>query len=175
MILSVIAAIFLILGIALGVLATFFGIERRRGDQIKRPHPALNVPALAAALTAWGLVGYSLQRGGVRPLWVAVSATIAAALAWVGMGALLAKWALRAPLTDPHELAEMLQGHVALVTSGIDDEEGTITYQLEGKTHVVRARSIDGSPVREGTEVVIDRIDEDVAYVEPWSLVEKRI
>jgi membrane protein implicated in regulation of membrane protease activity len=175
MILRVTAAGFLILGIALGVLATFFGVERQRGEQIKRPHPALNVPALAAALTAWGLVGYSLERFGVRPIWAAVAATVAAALAWIGMGALLAKWALRAPLEDPHEMAEMLQGHVAMVTSGIDGDSGAITYQLKGRTHVVRARSIDGSPILEGTDVVIERIDDDVAYVEPWSLVEKRI
>jgi hypothetical protein len=175
--LRAIAAILLILGIALGVMVTFFGVERRRGDQIKRPHPALNLPAIAAAAASWGLIASILTRAGVRTGWTLLAASIGAALAWIGMGALLAKWALRAPLEDPHELAEMLQGHVAVVTEGIGEGDGygRITYQLQEQTHVVRARSLDGQPISEGTEVVIERIDGDVAYVEPWSLVEKRI
>ena len=172
---TVIAAALLIVGMALGILVTFFGIERRRGDEVRRPHPAISLPSLAAAMTAWGLLGYLLARAGVATRWTVAVASGSAVLAWFGMSALLAKWALKAPLHDPHEMAEMLQGHVALVTAGIGEEPGTITYQLQGRTHVVRARSLDGRPVREGTEVVIERIEDDVAYVEPWSLVEKRL
>lgn len=175
MTLATLAVVLLLAGIALGVIAAFFGVERRRGGQIRRPHPALNLPAIASALTAWGLVGYGLARSGAAAEWVLLGATIAAGIGWVVTGALLAKWALRAPLEDPHDMAEMLQGHVALVTASIGDTAGTITYQLHGKTHVVRAQSLDGKPIREGTEVVIERIDDDVAFVEPWSLVEKRL
>jgi hypothetical protein len=39
----------------------------------------------------------------------------------------------------------------------------------------VRARSVDGAPVAVGDEVVIERIENDVAYVESWSVVEGRI
>jgi hypothetical protein len=35
--------------------------------------------------------------------------------------------------------------------------------------------SLDGQPIREGTDVVIERLDGNVAYVEPWSLVERRL
>lgn len=171
----VIAAVLLIGGIALGVIVTFFGVERRRGVEIRRPHPAINLPAVATAMTAWGAVAYLLVRAGAGMLWTIVAGSVAAAVAWVGMGALLAMWALRAPLEDPHEIAEEIQGHVAVVTSGIGKEPGTITYHLHGKTRVVPALSLDGQPVPEGTDVVIERLDGNLAYVEPWSLVEKRL
>ncbi len=175
MALRVAAAALLILGIAFGVIASFFGVERQKGGEIRRPHPALNLPALAAAMTAWGAVAYAFARAEVWAGWGILAASLAAALAWVGMSALLAKWALKAPLHDPHEMAELLQGHIATVTSEINDADGAITYQLHGRTHVVRARSVDGSSIPAGTDVVIERIDGDVAYVEPWSFVEKRL
>lgn len=175
MILRVVTALLLMGGIALGVTVTFFGVERRRGREIRRPHPAINLPAVAAAMTAWGAVGYLLTTGGVGLLWTIVIASAAAAAAWIGIGALLATWALRAPLDDPHEMAEAIQGHVAVVTSGIGEQPGRITYRLHGETHVVTAVSLDGQPISEGTDVVIERLDGNVAYVEPWSLVERRL
>lgn len=171
----VVAAVLLILGLALGVLVTFFGVERRRGREIRRPHPAINLPAIAASWTAWGAVAYPLARTGIGIAWTIVLASVAAALAWIGIGALLAKWALRAPIQDPHEMAELLQGHVAIVTKRIGEQPGAITYQLHGESHVVTAKSIDGDPISEGTDVVIDRIEGSTAYVEPWSLVEPRL
>lgn len=175
MILRVVTALLLMGGIALGVTVTFFGVERRRGREIRRPHPAINLPAVAAAMTAWGAVGYLLTTGGVGLLWTIVIASAAAAAAWIGIGALLATWALRAPLDDPHDMAEAIQGHVAVVTSGIGEQPGRITYRLHGETHVVTAVSLDGQPISEGTDVVIERLDGNVAYVEPWSLVERRL
>jgi hypothetical protein len=174
---TVLALLALVTGIALAARVTFFGVERRRGGQIKRPHPAINTPALAAALFTWGAVTYALQRLG--PLGPAVNALIglpAAAAAWIGTGFLMAKWALRAPLVDPHERAELLQGHVATVIRPITPTvPGAITFVLDGESHTVDARSLDSRPIDEGTDVVIERIDANVAYVEPWSLVERRL
>jgi hypothetical protein len=175
MIIQALAALLLVGGIGLGVLVTFFGVERRKGREIRRPHPAINLPAVAAAMTAWGAVGYLLARSEMRLVWTIVIASAAAAAAWVGIGTLLAMWALRAPLEDPHEITEAIQGHVAVVTSGIGAEPGRITYHLHGETHVVPALSVDGQSIPEGTDVVIERIEENVAYVEPWSLVERRL
>ena len=39
----------------------------------------------------------------------------------------------------------------------------------------LRARGIDQSSLDVETEVVIERIEEDVAFVEPWAEVEKRL
>jgi len=40
---------------------------------------------------------------------------------------------------------------------------------------VLRARGIDQGSLDVETEVVIERIEEDVAFVEPWTEVEKRL
>lgn len=175
--LSIIALVAVLAGVALAARVAFFGVERKRGGEIWRPHPAINTPALAAALFTWGAVTYALQRLG--PLGPGINALIglpAGAAAWVGTGFLLAKWALRAPLVDPHEQAELLQGHVAIVIRRITPTmPGAITFYLDGESHTVEARSLDARPIDEGTDVVIERIDADTAYVEPWSLVERRL
>lgn len=174
---SVLALLAVLAGVALTARVAFFGVERKRAGQIWRPHPAINTPALAAALFIWGLVTYALQRlGPFGPTANVLIALPAAAAAWVGTSFLLAKWALRAPLIDPHEQAELLQGHVATVIRPITPATpGAITYSLDGESHTVDARSLDSSPIDAGTDVVIERIDANVAYVEPWSLVERRL
>lgn len=175
--LTILALVAVVTGIALAARVAFFGVERKRGGEIWRPHPAINTPALAAALFMWGAVTYALQRLG--PFGPAVNALIglpAAAAAWVGTSFLLAKWALRAPLVDPHEQAELLQGHVAIVIRRITPTvPGAITFYFDGESHTVEARSLDSNPIDEGTDVVIERIDANTAYVEPWSLVERRL
>lgn len=174
---NVLALLAVLAGIALIARVAFFGVERKRGGEIRRPHPAINTPAVAVTLFTWGAVTYALQRLG--PLGPATNAAIglpAGAAAWVGTGFLLAKWALRAPLVDPHEQAELLQGHIATVIRPITPTiPGAITYTLDGESHTVEARSLDSSPIDEGTDVVIERIDANTAYVEPWSLVERRL
>jgi membrane protein implicated in regulation of membrane protease activity len=175
--LSVVALIAMLSGLALAVRVAFFGVERRRGHEIRRPHPAINTPALAGALFVWGAVTYALQRLG--PFGPAINALLGlppAAGAWIGTGFLLAKWALRAPLVDPHEQAELLQGHVATVIRRITPAvPGAIRFFLDGESRTVEALSLDSRPIEEGTDVVIERIDANTAYVEPWSLVERRL
>jgi membrane protein implicated in regulation of membrane protease activity len=70
----------------------------------------------------------------------------------------------------------VLQGHLATVTAPIEpNSDGEITYVVEGTRHTVRARGLDGSTAARGVEVVIERIENNVAYVEPWVEVEKRL
>lgn len=177
MALNILALLAVLSGIALAVRVAFFGVERKRGGEIWRPHPAINTPALAAAFFFWGSVTYALQRlGPLGPVANALIGLPAAAAAWVGTSFLLAKWALRAPLVDPHEQAELLQGHVATVIRSITPTvPGAITFYLDDESHTVEARSLDSRPIDEGTDVVIERIDGNTAYVEPWSLVERRL
>jgi hypothetical protein len=40
---------------------------------------------------------------------------------------------------------------------------------------VVRARGLDERALAIGTDVVIERIEDDLAYVEAWAEVEKRL
>jgi len=70
----------------------------------------------------------------------------------------------------------LLQGHVArVVTSIAAGHEGRISFDYGSERRTLRARSLDDVAVDEGTEVVIERIEGDLAYVEPWLQVEQRL
>jgi len=89
---------------------------------------------------------------------------------------LMAKWALRTPegVITPEE--EEIHGQVAVVSRIITPlEPGEISYFAWDAQHVLPASSVDGSTVEEGTEVVIDRVENGLARVELWSVVEQRL
>jgi cold shock CspA family protein len=80
------------------------------------------------------------------------------------------------PEHDPDDPRYALQGHVAFVSAAIPSAgEGTITFTEGGTDRTVRARAIDDSAIAEGEEVCIERLDDDVAYVELWAIVEQRL
>ena len=70
---------------------------------------------------------------------------------------------------------EVLTGHIARVTAAINAAAGAVAYTLEGRRHDVAAMSIDGKPIQAGADVVIDRIENGLAFVERWEVVEGRI
>ena len=77
---------------------------------------------------------------------------------------------------------EVLTGHIARVTAAIDSTAanaaagtGAVAYTLEGTDHVVAAMSLDRSPIQAGVDVVIDRIEDGLAFVERWEVVEGRL
>lgn len=71
---------------------------------------------------------------------------------------------------------EVITGHVARVTSSIGAAaSGAIAYTLEGIRHEITAVSLDGRPIQAGADVVIARLDNGLALVEPWEVVEGRI
>jgi hypothetical protein len=71
---------------------------------------------------------------------------------------------------------EVLTGHIARVTAAISAAAaGAVAYTLEGHRHDVAAMSIDGSSIQAGVDVVIDRIENGLAFVERWEVVEGRI
>ena len=71
---------------------------------------------------------------------------------------------------------EVLTGHIARVTAAISAAAaGAVAYTLEGRQHVVAAMSLDGTPIQAGVDVVIERIENGLAFVERWEVVEGRI
>ena len=171
----------LILGLALAVRAMLYGVERQRTPFGAPPPPTPSVrfstPVISAFAIAFGVAGYLLTRPGRMGL---AAGTIVATLIGAIAGALAVRVVRRAaafvPEHDPDDPRYVLQGHVATVTSPIGPAgEGEIAYVVEGKAHTVRARGLDGTTADRGTEVVIERIEDDVAYVEPWVEVEKRL
>ena len=175
-------AIFLvafIAGLVLAVFAMLHGVEhtRRKRNRLRAPSPFFNLPAVAAFAVGFGAVGYPLSSRTVLPAWAIVLIAIGAgALTITGMITLLAQWALRggSVTSDPdnHEI----QGQLAVVTRDITpSEDGEISYEYLGRREVVPARSLGVNAVRSGSDVVIDRIENGVAFVEEWAVVELRL
>jgi hypothetical protein len=63
-----------------------------------------------------------------------------------------------------------------MVTAPIPAEgEGKITFSEAGADRTIRARAIDGTAIDEGQEVCIERVEDEVAFVELWAIVEQRL
>jgi hypothetical protein len=134
-------------------------------------------PAIAAFLIMFGVAGYLLTRRGTlsTPAGFAVAAVLG--LAWAAFVTRLAIATARVtPEHDPDDPRYLLQGHVAVVAEAIPaDGEGSITVDEHAAQRMLRARMIDGSAVEDGVEVCIERVEDGVAFVELWSLVEARL
>jgi membrane protein implicated in regulation of membrane protease activity len=165
-----------IAGLLLAVRLMFFGAERRR----QRPGVIplrRSEPAAVAFLVMFGVSGYLLSRHGtLSPLWSAAAA-IVLGVAWAALVARIAIVMARVtPEHDPDDPRYVLQGHVCLVSVAIPaGGSGAITLDDGRGTRTTAARSIDGQPIDAGLEVCIERIEDEVAFVELWSLVEARL
>jgi hypothetical protein len=164
-------------GLIIAVYAMLHGVEKVRATRVTRPAPYLNLPAVAAFLVAFGATGYLLVRNSsFATSTVGIVAVVAGGLGWFAMTLLLAKWALRPGGFDAHLEAEEIQGQPAVVVTSIGEgQTGSIRYTHRGHSHEVAARNIESAVLPSGTEVVIDRFEDDVAFVENWASVEKRL
>jgi hypothetical protein len=170
-------------GLVLAVGAMLFGVERKRQSATGAPTigARLTVPNVAAFATVSGAVGYLLHRyGSLGTAAVLVIAAGAGALGVVGAVLLVARWALPAVAAEVVDERYVLQGHPARVTRIVADAAGApsayeISYEEGGATHVLRAHSLEGTVLAAGSEVVIERVENGAAYVEAWSVVERRL
>jgi membrane protein implicated in regulation of membrane protease activity len=174
-------------GLVLSVYAMIRGVERpphggtenvdALGRALQAARTSLRAPVASAGATLFGATGYLLTR--YTSLSVAPRLTIAIIAGFLGIvGAILliAKWVIPSAQHDVVDERYLLQGHFARVTEPITaGATGRIQYELGGTHHAAVAQSLDGSPVPANTEVVIERVEEGVAYVEPWKDVEQRI
>src|SRR6185437_13771223 len=157
-----------IAGVLLGVRVMLFGIERRSR---RRAAPGGDVrsvePLIAGFAIGFGVAGYLMSR-----LFSRSGAVIAAVIVGVvAMG--LFRWitvkSAIAAQADVEDERYVLQGHVARVVSSIAaGSEGQISFDDGSGRRILRARSLDDAAVGEGTEVVIERIEGGLAFVEPW-------
>lgn len=179
---------FFLAGLLLAVGAMLFGVERRA--KAAPPHPGaepptvgarLTIPNVAAFATLFGAIGYLLHR--YTTLGTGATLVIAAVIGVggvVGAVLLVARWALPGVVSEVVDERYLLQGTPARVTRVIGSGIGApsayeISYDEKGRTHVLPARSLDGASLSEGSDVVIERVEEGYAYVEAWSVVERRL
>jgi len=175
----------LLLGLLLGVFAMLHGVERQPKGSAPgaptEPSARLNLPAIAGFATLFGAVGYLVLRySTLVPGFVLAIAALAGAAGAAGAVALVAKWAVPGAANDVEDPRYLLQGHLARVTSAIHGSgqgtgRGEIAYVVDGVRHVSPAASLDGAPVAADTDVVIERIENGVAHVERWAVVEERL
>jgi len=167
----------LIAGLLLGVRLMFFGAERRRVSARTDLPLRRSEPAVVAFLVMFGIAGYLLTRHGTMSTGAGTATALLLGVAWAGVVTRVAIATVRVqPEHDPEDPRYVLQGHVALVTAAIPPGgEGAISLEQGGASRSLRARTIDASGVAVGQEVCIERVDGELAYVEPWALVEARL
>ncbi len=165
-----------LLGLLLAVFAMLNGVERPAGRAGRRRF-AVNLPTVAAFAAVFGAVGYPLAV--YTSLRLAAILLIAAASGLVGAIAglsLLAGWAIPATKAEVVDERYLLQGCIAKVTEvAADGTSGMISFESNGVRELARAVGLDGARLQVGTEVAIERVENGVAYVEPWSQVEARL
>ena len=165
----------------------FFGVQRRIAED--RLHHRRWPLALAAFLAASGAMLYAraATAPGVTVGWAALVVLVGTAS---GAGAWwLVKSSAAIPSSDPEDDPRYrFQGHVARITKAIEAkgtdgvETGRIAFSFDGKTYELNARWSPEAGTFErqslglaDNEVVIERVDGDVAFVEPWTVVEERL
>jgi membrane protein implicated in regulation of membrane protease activity len=133
------------------------------------PSP-VNLSTIMVFLTWFGAAGYLARVYAGLP---AVASLLAAALAGLVGGALVYLFLARVLWRRQHQLdasRHRLAGTLGRVSSPIRaGGTGEIVYSLDGTQHVDGARSVDGSALPLGAEVVIVRYDRGLAYVRPWT------
>ena len=172
----------LLLGLLLGVFAMLHGVERpdaagAAGPLAPEPQASLKLPLMAAFATLFGLSGYLFTRYAALPTAADVLVAVGlGVLGCVGVATLVVKWAIPSAKEEVIDERYLLQGAPARVVRAIGpDAAGAIEYDSEGGRMTSDARSFDGSPIEAGTEVVIERVEQGIAYVERWALVEARL
>ncbi|HEY4733614.1 MAG TPA: NfeD family protein [Gemmatimonadaceae bacterium] len=174
--LTIVSLVAFIAGLVLAVFAMLHGVEHMRASRARAPSPFFNLPALAAFAVGFGAVGYPLaSRTNLPPWGIVLIAAGAGALAITGMITLLARWALRGRTDNSPAAAEEIQGHFAIVTRDISTTPGEIRYEMHGHEIRVPAKGLTAKILTVGEEVVIDRIEDGIAIVEEWSVVEQRL
>ena len=165
-------------GLLFGVWVMMYGVERPR-----EAHPTgersfrLSPPILIAFLVGFGALGLLLTRlsTGTVATRLLISLVFGAIIAVVS-ARLFRRWWAVTPEHDVDDERYVLQGLLARVTKPIrGGVDGEVTFDVGADHCVLRARSFDDGALAMGTEVVIERIEDDIAYVEAWMEVEKRL
>jgi hypothetical protein len=174
---TIVFLVALIVGLAVGVRVMLVGVERPRAFGETAPATFRVSPAMLGAFAfVFGATGYVCIRMGIGRAEATVAAGLAAALAAGAAVRLVKNWWSIPVEHDVDDPRYVLQGHIAQVVAPIArGGEGTVGFSVGETRRVIRARAVDDGALAEGTEVVIERLEDDLAYVEAWSQVEKRL
>ena len=164
-------------GLLLAVRLMFYGAERRKRSSVDTLPLRRWEPAAVGFLVMFGVASYWLgRRDGISPATAAaVGAMIGVVFAFVVTKLAIATARLQ-PEHDPDDPRYILQGRVGVVTVSIPaGGEGMIRYEDVVTLPAVRARNIGSGAIAVGQEICIERVEDGVAHVELWALVEERL
>ena len=164
-------------GLIAAVRVMLYGVERHRSAGDTTPRSFSASPALLATFCfVAGVTGYACMRFGVGTAATWLAALGLGAVATYAASQVIAAWWTVVPEHDVDDERYVLQGSLGRVVAAIGpDSAGQISLESSGHHQVIPARGIDDQSMGVGTEVVIERIEEGVAYVEDWATVEKRL
>ncbi len=186
-----VSLIVLMTGLVSGVFAMLYGTERSvRSPIAKKPHertsehnpttepsPWFNLATVAAFSVSFGLTAYIVARNTTwSTIWQLLLAIIAGLLAMALQSLLIARWALPGARAEHLDERYVLQGTLARITATVPPHgQGLMRYALDGQEFELLAEDIGGAELALGVDVVIDRVEHGVAYVESWAHVEARL
>jgi len=129
-----------------------------------------NPPTMAAFLAWFGGTGYLLTR--FSTLWVGVGLLVSAVSGLVG-GGIIFLFLTRVLMSEEENMDpadyEMVGVLGKLAVSIREGGTGELIYSQAGTRRVCGARSENGSAMAKGTEVVVTRYENGIAYVQLWS------
>jgi hypothetical protein len=185
----------LLLGLILGVVAMLVGVERR--PRRRSGYPSIDsrlsrenvisasteisarfhLPIVAPFATAFGAVGYLLTRySSLGTSGRIIIPVVAGALSATGVVIMIARWAVPSARRDVPDERYLWQGLPAQVISPIEAAHpGQIALEVDGTRHAVLAVSLTGEPIDQGSDVIIERVEDGTAFVEAWAVVERRL
>lgn len=181
----------LLAGLIAGVRAMLLGTEHlphgvvlpapheRTSDHVPAAEPSalFNWASLAAFAFGFGLTGYLFTRfTALNAVALLAVATAIGAAAMTVQSLLIARWAIPAARADQVDERYLLQGTIARIIEAVPARgEGELQYTHDDITYALPAREVSGWALALDVEVVLDRVEGGVAYVESWAQVERRL
>jgi len=128
-----------------------------------------NASTLLAFLAWFGGTGYILAKNShiVAALSLLIASGVGLAGGWIVFGFM----ARIVKLSDArmHDWDFRLEGAVGTLSSAIrENGTGEITFERNGSIASANARTEDGRPLPKGSEVVISRYEDGIAFVQRW-------
>lgn len=153
-----------------GVGHTHVHVPNVRGAVTKSSVSPVNGFTLAAFLCWFGGCGYLLARSHDFGMWVVLAL---ATITGVAGGAILFWFLVKVLLPHEHELTAAdsdILGILGVVTGPVrEGGTGEIQFSQNGARRFAPARSEAGVALARGTEVVVMRYEQGIAYVRPWN------
>lgn len=162
-------------GLGAAVYTMLQGVTPAPAARVTTRVGMLTAPSVAAFAIVFGAVGYlCTTRTSLSPLAILLTAFVSGAATIPISAPLLARAARNRNSSSMEDLD--FEGQLAKVVGPLSDvSPGEIVYQRDGREFTQPALNLVPGTLAAGRDVVIDKIENGIAYVEDWESVEKRL